>query len=286
MPFEIVLMVLVSSVLHPAWNVILKKNPDPQLGFLALMALLSLCAFVHGLIMGVDFTAVLNVLPLVAISAIGLLLYGVCLTATLKRGDISAYYPIIRSSPVFIVIFSALFLGKVYPLVVLLGIGMAVAGGFLLLYKRGTHFLEDPGTLGLAVLAMSGTGIYSLADAKMMQTIEPQVQIAVVDGLLVPIYAVMWWRQRTRGPGPRTIVGSVTPLHILVPGVLAYASYYLILLAYQHGADVASVTTLRQASIPISVALAGLFLREGAIARRLFAAGLLALGLVVIALNG
>ena len=73
---------------------------------------------------------------------------------------------------------------------------------------------------------------------------------------------------------------------MLLPGVLAYSSYYLILLAYQLGGDVAAVTAMRQASIPISVALGGLFLREGAMARRFFAAGLLALGIAVIALNG
>ena len=199
----------------------------------------------------------------------------------------SAYYPIIRSSPVFIVVFSVLFLSESYPLVVLLGIALAVAGGFLLLYKRGTNFLEDPGTLGLALLAMSGTGIYSLADARLMETLSAQAQMTAANGILVPVYAFLWWRrQRAAGPLQPAQLRGFTPTHLLVPGVLAYLSYYLILLAYERGADVASVTTLRQASIPISVALAGLFLREGAIVRRFCAAGLLALGLVIIALTG
>ena len=286
MPLEIVLMVLVSSVLHPAWNVLIKKNPDPQLGFLALMAVLSVCALVHGLITGVDFGAVFEVLPFIALSAGGLLLYGVCLIATLKRGDLSAYYPIIRSSPVFIVAFSVLFLGKTYPLIVLSGIALAVVGAFLLQYKRGTHFFENPGALGFALLSMAGTGIYSLADARLMQTIAPQAQIAVVDSLLVPIYAFMWWRRRRSEPEPLAGFRSLSPAQFVLPGVMAYASYYLILLAYQAGADVAAVTTLRQASIPISVALGGMFLSEGTMVQRFLAAILLALGLVVIALNG
>lgn len=225
-------------------------------------------------------------LPFIALSAGGLLLYGVCLLETLKRGDLSAYYPIVRSSPVFIVGFSVLFLGKAYPLIVLAGIAMAVVGGFLLQYKRGTHFFENPGALGFALLSMSGTGIYSLADARLMQTITPEVQIAIVDSLLVPIYLLLWWRRRRKEPEPLAGIRSLHPAQFVLPGVMAYASYYLILLAYQAGADVAAVTTLRQASIPISVALGGLFLREGTMARRFFAAVLLALGLVVIALNG
>ena len=45
-------------------------------------------------------------------------------------------------------------------------------------------------------------------------------------------------------------------------------------------------TSVRQASIPISVMLGGFFLREGAIARRLIAASLLAAGIVVIVVMG
>lgn len=75
-------------------------------------------------------------------------------------------------------------------------------------------------------------------------------------------------------------------LYLLIPGVIAYASYYLILLAYQLGDEIAAVTSLRQASIPVSVALGGLFLREGAIARRFIAAGILACGIILIAFNG
>ncbi len=285
MDLNIVLLVLVSAVIHPVWNLLLKKNPDPQLGFLLLTATMSLCALVHGIYEGVDFTSVLDVLPLVAFSVSGLLLYGICLTATLRRGDLSAYYPIIRASPVFVVAASVLFLGKTYPLVIIIGIAMAVVGGFLLLYRRGTHFLEDPGTLVLALLAMSGAGIYSLADARMMETITPQAQMFVVDGLLVPVYALLWLRRRTNEQFVVTHKPSISLIHLL-PGFMAYASYYMILLAYQSGADVAAVTTMRQFSIPISVALGGLFLNEAAMVRRLLAAGLLVVGIVVIALHG
>ena len=73
---------------------------------------------------------------------------------------------------------------------------------------------------------------------------------------------------------------------LIVPGIMAYGSYYLILMAYQIGAEVAAVTSVRQASIPISVMLGGFFLREGAILRRLIAASLLAAGILVIVVMG
>ncbi|MEC9368595.1 MAG: hypothetical protein VX871_07870 [Pseudomonadota bacterium] len=286
MEAEIVALVLASAMLHPVWNLILKKEPDPELGYLGLTVTLALIGLAQSLASGNDFSAILSVLPLVALSWAGQVLYGTCLTATLSRGDLSAYYPIIRASPLFVVAAGVLVMGRHYPWPVLLGIAMAVAGGFLLLYRRGTSFLDDPATLGLALAAMSGTGIYSIADAQMMQTLTPQMQMFVVEGLLVPFYLSRYLiRARRRDiVDDRHIARRLA--FLFLPGLLAYVSYYLILLAYQWGGEVAAVTAIRQASIPVSVLLGGYFLREGAMLRRFGAAGLLALGIVVIALYG
>lgn len=286
MEFDIVLLVLVSAALHPIWNLLVKKNPDPQLGFLFLILLTAVCALVHGLIVGADFSAIFTVIPLVLLSICGQILYGTCLTATLARGELSTYYPILRASPVFIVIVSILFLDKSYSIFILLGIGMVVMGSFLLLYRRGSRFFEDPITLLFALLALCGTGIYSLADARLMQQISPQVLMFAVDGLVLPIYLVRWLRKRSLAEPQTDTTHLFSPVYVLLPGVFCYLSYYLILAAYQLGGDVAVVTSLRQASIPISVALGGLFLREGAMVRRFSAAILLAFGIVVILIYG
>ena len=286
MEFNIVLLVLVSAALHPIWNLLVKKNSDPQLGFLLLVLTVSVCGLVHGLIVGADFSAIFKVIPLVMLSVCGQILYGTCLTATLERGELSTYYPIIRASPVFIIIVSILFLGKSYSMLILLGIGMVVMGSFLLLYRRGSRFFEDPITLLFALLALCGTGIYSLADASLMQQISPQVLTFVVDGLVFPVYLVRWLRKRSRVVPQAKTTHLLAPIYALLPGVICYLSYYLILAAYQLGGEVAVVTSLRQASIPISVALGGLFLREGAMGRRFFAASLLAFGIVVISVYG
>ncbi|WP_282044560.1 DMT family transporter [Roseibium album] len=283
---SIVFLVLASATLHPIWNLLVKKNADPQLGFLLLMAVAATCSLIHGLIAGVDFSTVFTVLPVVALSVCGQLIYGTCLTATLTRGDLSTYYPIIRASPVFVVAASILLFGKSYSLLTLFGISLVVAGSFLLLYRRGSHYLDDPVTLLYALLALCGTGIYSLADAHVMQHIAPQVLAFTVDSAVLPFFLILWLRKRSITRLQSDATFSFSPIYVLLPGVLCYLSYYLILVAYQLGGDVAVVTSLRQASIPISVALGGMFLREGAMTRRFVAASLLALGIVVISVYG
>jgi len=279
-------MVLLSAAIHPVWNLFLKQEPDAQLAYLGMTVTLAVSGLVHALVAGSDIWAAGAVIPLLALSWCGQILYGTCLTATLKRGDLSSYYPIIRASPVLIVIVSIALLGASYSWYVLLGIAMAVAGGFLLLYRRGTHFLEDPKTLGFAVLAMSGTAIYSIADSRLMKTIEPQVMMFWIEMFLIPVFAALYLRRRAHTRIEDSRPFSMRAAMLIVPGVMAYGSYYLILLAYQMGGEVAAVTSVRQASIPISVMLGGFFLREGAIARRLIAASLLTAGIVVIITMG
>jgi uncharacterized membrane protein len=286
MELNIIILVLVSATLHPMWNLLIKKNPDPQLGYLCLTILFGLSALIHGLWAGVDFSAVFSYLPLIGVSVLGQLLYGNSLTATLKRGDLSAYYPIIRASPVFVVAFSVIFLGKSYALVILLGIALIVAGGYLLLYRRGTSIFNDPAALGFALLAMSGSGIYSLSDAQLMESIEPQALAVAVEATIIPVYAIRWYRQRNTSDTFLANANFNGLTYLLLPGIIAYSSYYLILLAYQSGGEVGAVTALRQTSILISVALGGLFLREGAMARRFIAAGILMFGVILIAING
>jgi uncharacterized membrane protein len=118
-----------------------------------------------------------------------------------------------------------------------------------------------------------------------MGPISPQVLVFYVEAIVAPFYAYRWYSQST-GSNIRSQLNLSGINYLLIPGVIAYASYYLILLAYQYGGEVAAVTSVRQASIPVSVALGGLFLREGAMARRFFAAGLLAIGIILIAVNG
>ncbi len=286
----VALLVLASAALHPLWNLLLKQSGDPQRGYLTLTGTVSLCGLAHALAIGADLRSALAVWPLILVSWCGQILYGTCLTATLRRGDLSAYYPIVRAAPVLVVIVSALLLGQAYAAPTLAGIAMAVAGGFLLLYRRGTRYLGDPGTLALALLAMSGTAVYAIADSRLMQTIVPPVQMFWVEGLLLPVYAALYRFNRDDVPArdgaesPRRPVVRVALL--VLPGVVAYLSYFLILLAYQLGGEVAAVTAVRQASIPLSVLLGSFFLREGAILRRLLASLLLALGIVLIVTGG
>ncbi len=286
MSLTVTLLVLLSAALHPLWNVMVKKDPEPEAAFISMAFMIGFVGLIHGLIIGADFWLGPDQWMLILVSVLGQMLYSLALVATLKRGDLSAYYPIIRASPVFIVTFSFLFLGASYDLPVLGGIFLVIFGAVLLLYRRGVNIFDDTKTLSLAVLALCGTGIYSLSDSQLMQQIEPPVLFFWVQIICWPLLALVYVLNGNKLPtamGLARIVKSPV-LHFKLVACI-YGSYVLILLAYSQGGDVAAVTTVRQASIPLSVILGGYFLNEGAIARRLAASAILSLGIITVVMN-
>ena len=283
MPVSIAVMILLSALLHPLWNALLKRDKRPEGAFIGFVAFLLVLSGGHALIAGYDLLQIKRIWHLVFFSWGGQMLYGTALVHTLRHGDLSAYYPIVRSSPLFIVAAGVLFLDQAYTWPLLAGIALVLVGAFAIQYRRGVRLLDNPATLGIAVLAMCGTGIYSIVDARAMQVVEPPVFFFWVELLNLPSYILIFRLVFGRTPGGQGLFQWVkSPWRYMGIGVIGYTSYLLILLAYGTGADVAAVTSVRQASIPFSVLLGGLWLKEGYMGRRLWASVLFSAGIIVI----
>ncbi len=287
MTTEIVLAVLVSAVLHAGWNAVMKNHADKEAAWWIFGLVLCAWALGHALVMGYDVLAVAEVWPLFAISVAGQLCYGIGLTGAYRRGDLSAYYPIIRSSPLVIVVLEMTMLGTDYSLATLAGIGLAVAGAFLIQFRPGLRVFDNPVALAFALLALCGTGIYALADAHAVRHVPPPVVFFWIELLMAPVYMVTF---RLTGHGAVERRGLALlrdqPFKVAGLGLIGYVSYFLILWAFGEGGDVAAVASLRQVSIPASVLLGGLLLSERHLPLRLAASVMLAVGIVIIIVTG
>ena len=165
MEIKITFLVLISAILHPLWNAMIKRETFPEGAFVGNGAMLVFLAGAHSLITGEDLLAITKVWGLLATTVLAKLIYTISLVTMLRLGDLSAYYPIARSSPAFIVIVSSLFLGVLYTPLVLIGIMMVLVGAFWLQYTHGAPLLNNPKVLMFSFLAMAGTGVNSIADA-------------------------------------------------------------------------------------------------------------------------
>lgn len=273
-------MVLISAIFHPLRDILLKGNTHKEGGYLAVGLVWVLVTLGQMAIFGGSVFSGFLVWPLVMLSAGGLFAYYYGIILTLRRGDLSVYYPIIRSSPVIVILVGWAVLGQSYGPVLLLGISAVLVGAFFLQYRGGRRLVDAPATLGTALIAMLGTGVYTVSDAQAMATVEPASFLFATYTVLSVLMAIVFaWRT----PPDRTVLGHLfggwvhSGWRYGAAGVISYGSYLLILTAFQGGADMAAVSSLRQASIPVSVLLAVLFLKEVRLAKR-FAWSLLVAG--------
>lgn len=287
MTYEAAALVLLSALLHPFRDLLLKGHEHPESAYLAVIAGWIVIAPVHALATGASLVLPANVMLLAIVSASCLTAYYFGTMAALKSGDLSIYYPIIRSSPLLIVLVTWLFAGTSYSPVVLVGIALIVVASFALQRQPG-RLIAQPKTAALAFLAMAGSAGYTIADAKAMMEVPPAPFLFWANSMVTLAFMALTLLFKPADRSVRIhLTGgwSQTPLRIAAASVTSYLSYLCILTAFGLGAGAAETAAMRQASIPVSVVLAALIVGEKRFLNRLSWASLIALGIVLMVLN-
>lgn len=261
----------------------LKGAANPPSAYLGVSVVWVVIAAVQVMAGGGGFWLPREVWAAALFSALGLGTYYVGTLLALRSGELSIYYPIIRSSPLAIVAIGWLLFGKSYAASALGAIVLIIASALLLQRSPG-RILDDPRSTALAVGAMLGSAVYSIADAQAMQHVTAGVFIFWVY-VLVSVELALASLVIEDGAFPDRLVSGwgALPWRILLAAVTSYASYQFILEAFRLGADAAAVSAVRQASIPVSVVLAAIVLREPKFLQRLAWGGLMAIGIAVLA---
>lgn len=131
MDITIATLVLASAALHPLRDLLVKGGLFRESAYIGITVVWIAISACHGLLTQADFAMPSSVWPMIAFSTLGLVLYYVGITISLRHGELSVYYPIIRSSPLMIAAINLILFGYPYEWASLAGIGLAVAGAFL-----------------------------------------------------------------------------------------------------------------------------------------------------------
>ncbi len=277
-------MVLLSALLHPLRDISLKGITNPATAYFGVSLGWVVLAGGLALLGDQSLTLTHQAWQPAVISGLALGCYYFGTLAAMRRGHLSIYYPIIRSSPLIILVLNWVLFGQSYSALAALGILVIIASGFLLQKPTGRLF-DNVGALGLALLAMVASAVYTLADSVAMKHAEPNVFLFWVYLIVSASLGLAWLFTKSPRPKPMgNAGGQLVWSRIAFACVTSYASYYLILTAFQLRADPAYVGAVRQASIPVSIVLATLILREPRSRRRLWWAGLLAIGIAMLAI--
>lgn len=287
MTLEAAALVLLSALLHPVRDLILKGHAQPESAYLAVTGGWVGIAAIHVLASGSGLSLPAEAWGLAVLSAGCLTAYYFGTMAALKTGDLSIYYPIIRSSPLLIVLITWVFAGERYSATVLTGIAMIVVAGFSLQRQPG-RLIPQPRAALLAILAMAGSAGYTIADARAMVLVAPAVFLFWVYVLVTPAFAVLvlLFKPNEKSAAQHLAGGwHRWPLRIAAASLVSYVSYLCILTAFGIGAGAAETAAVRQASIPVSVVLAAWFVGETRFVHRMGWATVIAAGIVLITLH-
>lgn len=254
MSFYALSLLLLSALIHMGWNLLVKQAEQRHLITWWGLVVGALCFLPWAL---VAYRELAQVWGYALASGVFQLLYYLILGYAYNRGDFSLVYPIARgSAPIFIALWSVLFLHEQVSGIGLAGLATVVMG--LIIIGIGAWQSAQQARLQLAgviapfAIALSISG-YSVIDGAAVEYVAPFPY--TVFGFMVSALLLGPVMMQRYGWSAMTAVLRNHWPRITVVGVGTYAAYGLVLTAYAL-AQVSYVGAVREISI-VFAALAG-----------------------------
>jgi len=277
----VVLIVLLGAFLHASWNAVVKSNGDKFLNAVIVVGAAGLMA-----------AALLPFLPapdrsswpFLAMSMVLQVAYICLVAAAYEGGDMSQAYPIMRGTPPLLVaLASGPLIGEVLPLPRWIGIAFISFGVLALAFEaRRRAVIGNGRTTVLALVNALFIAAYTLVDGIGVRKSGAPAAYTMWVFLLNAIPLVLWTLVLHRERIRLHLRGR---LHLaLIGGVGTLGSYGLALWAMTK-APVAVVAALRETSILFAILISALFLKERVGPKRVAAAVLIVIGVVIIRLS-
>ena len=217
-------------------------------------------------------------------------LYFTSIARAYKIGDLSTVYPLARgTAPLFILVWSISILQESPSLGGVAGITLIIAGSYMLnlaywgAWRRAWQTLGHPAA-GWALLSGVCISLYTTIDKVGVRSLSPLLYTYLAMSL-----TLVWLTPLTlKAVGWRGLVAEwrQSRLNSVVAGFMAIAAYALVLCAMQTGMPASYAGATREVSVVLG-ALVGIFLlKEQRSSTRIAGAGLIAFGVVTIALLG
>jgi len=192
-------LALTAAVLmHVAWNLLARaSHPDSRFLWWALVGYLVILGPWSLYALATEAHWSYSLAGLLAVSALANSLYFLVLGAAYRHAPVALVYPIARSSPLLIAVWSSLFFGEVIAAGGWFGILVSV-GGLLLMAASARHG-DSRRALLWAVIAAVATSVYSLSN-KLAVTSLPTygAQLGLVSTDLFASFVALSIEQRVR----------------------------------------------------------------------------------------
>ena len=274
---SVLTVILIAAVLHASWNAFIKNKGN---GF----AKMTILATIIGLIVA-PFTFVVGVPPLetcmyLAVSIIAHTMYMHSLTRAYQNEDFSVAYPFARGlAPLLTVIILLFFFNRSISINELIGIGIIILG-ILILFNAQKFKFNFKILISLLYFPVSIV-FYTLVDAMGVKTAESTQQFIVWLFILIPIPMLVYSLANQKELIVSTFIENKYSL--IVASIGSLTSYSLVLWAYTQ-APIYYVASIRESSIIFASLIGLIFFKEKGLVRRLIAAFVLFIGVIMLEL--
>lgn len=272
----ILALVLLAAALHASWNALVKVGGDPFVRLAVLNLVSGLCALPLLLVVAPPAAASW---PYLAGSVVIHLAYNTTLAYGYRLGDLSHVYPIARGiAPPLVALGAWLMAGESPgPIGVLAILVISGAIASLAFSERWRPGPLAPVCLALATgLAIAGYTICDGLGGRAAGDVLGYIAwLFVLDAVPFGLIVVLW-RRRDLVPALRASGGAP-----VVGGMLSLGAYGLVIWAMSQ-APMASVSALRETSVIMAALIGTRLLREPLGVRRVVAASVVALGVVLL----
>jgi len=274
---SVLTVILIAAILHASWNAFIKNKGN---GF----AKMTILATIIGVIVA-PFTFVVGVPPLetcmyLAVSIIAHTMYMHSLTRAYQNEDFSVAYPFARGlAPLLTVIILLFFFNRSISINELIGIGIIILG-ILILFNAQKFKFNFKILISLLYFPVSIV-FYTLVDAMGVKTAESTQQFIVWLFLLIPIPMLVYSLANQKELIVSTFIENKYSL--IVASIGSLTSYSLVLWAYTQ-APIYYVASIRESSIIFASLIGLIFFKEKGLVRRLIAAFVLFIGVIMLEL--
>jgi uncharacterized membrane protein len=284
-----IVLVVLSAAMHAARNYLAKKATDKQ-AFVWWYEGVGLLLFTPLFLLFFPAASMASIHVWGFIVASGLLhfIYWVLLAKALETGDLSLVYPIMRSSPALVLLFSIFVLNEAVSPRGVTGILLVALGSYTINMQRLSvdelvrplRAISHDRAIQFAFLTLVSVAAYSVVDKVAVGLIHPVVFAYVYPWFSMLLFSGYIRKCKTRGEIKSEWKVNRTP--ILACGFFSIFGYFLILLAFTLD-RVSYIVGLRQLSIVFAVLLGGYALKEKHLRIRFTSASIIFVGTFLIA---
>ena len=285
-----IFLVLLSAAMHALRNFLTKKALDKQ-SFIWWYEIFGLIFFTPVFVWALvsEGVGVLIFSKMILISGVLHFLYWLFLAKSLENGDLSLVYPIMRSSPALVLVFSVAFLGEQVSSTGIGGILLVAVGVYtigmnrlsLAELTRPMRAVRSDLATRFALLTLVMVAAYSLADKIAVIEMHPVVFAYLYPWVSMALFSL--YLGNTKRLSKEVIrEWAFNKTGILICGVLSIFGYFFILAAFTLE-RVSYIVGLRQLSIVFAVLLGGHFLKEENRLVRIVSSAVIFLGAYLIA---